>query len=101
MTQTVARRVVETGKRGSIINVSSDMGFVGGPDRTVLLPEQARHGGSYQIYGRDSGPHGIRVNTICPMFIETPLARRFLANEEFRTWILGRIKLGRIGQVEG
>ena len=48
----------------------------------------------------DLGPHGVRVNTICPTFIETPLARRFLANEAIRTWVLSRIKLGRIGQVE-
>jgi NAD(P)-dependent dehydrogenase (short-subunit alcohol dehydrogenase family) len=47
----------------------------------------------------DLGPHGVRVNTICPTFIETPLARRFLANEAIRTCVLSRIKLGRIGQV--
>jgi NAD(P)-dependent dehydrogenase (short-subunit alcohol dehydrogenase family) len=40
------------------------------------------------------------VDTICPAFIETPLARRFLANEAVRSWVLSRIKLGRIGQVE-
>jgi NAD(P)-dependent dehydrogenase (short-subunit alcohol dehydrogenase family) len=48
----------------------------------------------------DLGAHGIRVNTICPTFIETPLARRFLANEEVSRWVLSRIKLGRIGQLE-
>ena len=48
----------------------------------------------------DLGPHGIRINTICPTFIETPLARRFLVDEAIRSWIVSRIKLGRIGQVE-
>jgi NAD(P)-dependent dehydrogenase (short-subunit alcohol dehydrogenase family) len=48
----------------------------------------------------DLGPHEIRVNTIYPTFIETPLARRFLANDEVRAWALSRIKLGRIGKVE-
>ena len=40
------------------------------------------------------------MNTICPTFIETPMAHRFLANEAVRSWVLSRIKLGRIGQVE-
>ena len=48
----------------------------------------------------DLGSHGIRINTICPTVIETPLARRFLADEAIRSWIVSRIKLGRIGQVE-
>jgi NAD(P)-dependent dehydrogenase (short-subunit alcohol dehydrogenase family) len=48
----------------------------------------------------DLGPHGIRINTICPTFIETPLARPMLANEAFRNEVLSRIKLGRVGQVE-
>ena len=43
---------------------------------------------------------GFALTTICPTFIETPLAHPFLANEDFRTWVLDRIKLGRIGQVE-
>ncbi len=46
------------------------------------------------------GPHGIRVNTIGPTFIETPLARTFLANPEFQGYVLSKIKLGRVGQVE-
>jgi NAD(P)-dependent dehydrogenase (short-subunit alcohol dehydrogenase family) len=47
----------------------------------------------------DLAPHGIRVNTLCPTFIETPLASRFLASETFRTEVLSKIKLGRVGQV--
>jgi NAD(P)-dependent dehydrogenase (short-subunit alcohol dehydrogenase family) len=48
----------------------------------------------------DLAPHGIRVNTLCPTFIETPLTRPYLADEEFRVGVLRKIKLGRIGQVE-
>ena len=61
-----------------------------------------KHGmeGMTKAMAIDLGPHGVRVNTICPTFIEAPLARRFLANEAVRSWVLSRIKLGRIGQVE-
>jgi NAD(P)-dependent dehydrogenase (short-subunit alcohol dehydrogenase family) len=98
--QTVAPRMVESGKRGSIINVSSDMGLVGGPNRTVYCSTKHGMEGMTKAMAIDLGPHGVRVNTICPTFIETPLARRFLADEAVRGWVLSRIKLGRIGQVE-
>jgi NAD(P)-dependent dehydrogenase (short-subunit alcohol dehydrogenase family) len=44
--------------------------------------------------------HGIRVNTLCPTFIRTPLAEQTLANPERKAWILSKIKLGRIGEIE-
>ena len=46
------------------------------------------------------GPHGIRVNTICPTFIETPLTRPFLADPEFSAFVTSKIALGRVGQLE-
>jgi len=46
------------------------------------------------------GSHGIRVNTICPTFIETPMTRPFFEEEGFRNAVLAKIKLGRIGRVE-
>jgi len=98
--QAVVRRMVEFGKRGSIINISSDMGLVGGPNRTVYCATKHGMEGMTKAMAIDLGPHGIRINTICPTFIETPLARRFLADEAIRSWIVSRIKLGRIGQVE-
>jgi NAD(P)-dependent dehydrogenase (short-subunit alcohol dehydrogenase family) len=98
--QAVARRMVEFGKRGSIINVSSQMGLVGGPNRTVYCATKHGMEGMTKAMAVDLGPHGIRINTICPTFVETPLVRRFLADEAIRSWIVSRIKLGRIGQVE-
>jgi NAD(P)-dependent dehydrogenase (short-subunit alcohol dehydrogenase family) len=100
MTQTVVRRMVQHGIRGSIINVSSDMGLVGGPNRTVYCATKHGMEGMTKAMAIDLGVHGIRINTICPTFIETPLARNFLAKEEVRSWVLSRIKLGRIGTVE-
>jgi NAD(P)-dependent dehydrogenase (short-subunit alcohol dehydrogenase family) len=98
--QGVARRMVQSGRRGSIIQISSDMGLVGGLDRTVYCATKHGIEGMTKAMAVDLGPHGIRINTICPTFIETPLARPMLANEAFRNAVLSRIKLGRIGQVE-
>jgi len=46
------------------------------------------------------GPHRIRVNTICPTFIETPMTRPFLADAAFMQSVVQKIKIGRLGQVE-
>lgn len=100
ITQAVVRRMVEIGKQGSVINISSDMGLVGGPNRTVYCASKHGMEGFTKAMAIDLGPRGIRVNSICPTFIETPLARRFLANDEVRSWVLSWIKLGRIGKVE-
>ena len=50
--------------------------------------------------GRAPGPLGIRVNTICPTFIETPMTEPFFRDEAFRRSVLSKIKLGRLGRVE-
>src|SRR3954469_12358523 len=73
---------------------------VGGPNRTVYCATKHGLEGMTKAMSIDLGPHGIRINTICPTFIETPLARPMLANETIRNWVLSRIKLGRIGRVE-
>ncbi len=46
------------------------------------------------------GPLGIRVNTLGPTFIETPMTRPFFEDPVFRDWVLGNIRLGRVGRVE-
>ena len=46
------------------------------------------------------GEHGVRVNTICPTFIETPMTKDFLADQAFRDFVLSKIRLGRLGTVE-
>ncbi len=100
ITQMVVRRMVQQGIHGSVINISSDMGLVGGPNRTVYCATKHGMEGMTKAMAVDLGTHGIRINTICPTFIETPLARSFLSKEEVRSWVLSRIKLGRIGKVE-
>jgi NAD(P)-dependent dehydrogenase (short-subunit alcohol dehydrogenase family) len=98
--QAVARRLIEANQPGSIINISSQMGHVGGPRRTVYCATKHAMEGFTKAMAIELAPHGIRVNTLAPTFIETPLTRPFFDNEAFRKDTLSRIKLGRLGTVE-
>ncbi len=98
--QVVAQRMVADGRKGSIIHISSQMGHVGGARRTVYC--MTKHGieGLTKAMAIDLAPHGIRVNSIGPTFIETPLTAPFWQDKAFLADTLRRIKLGRLGQVE-
>ena len=98
--QAVAKRMVAAGRGGSIINISSQMGHVGAPNRTIYCASKWALEGLTKAMAAELGAHRIRVNTLGPTFIETPLARQFHANESFRSHVLSMIKLGRVGQVE-
>jgi len=98
--QAVARRLVKAKRPGSIIHVSSQMGHIGGARRTVYSASKHAIEGLTKAMAIELGPHGIRVNSLAPTFIETPLTRPFLADENFRNDVLAKIKLGRLGKVE-
>jgi len=98
--QAVARRMVEAKTPGSIINMSSQMGHVGGPTRTVYCATKHAMEGFTKAMAIELAEHKIRVNTLAPTFIETPMTRPFFQNEVFRKDTLARIKLGRLGQLE-
>lgn len=98
--QAVAKRMVETGTKGSLIHISSQMAFTTGPGRTVYCATKAALEGLSRGIAAELAPHGIRSLTLCPTFIETPLAAQMLAKQEYRDFVLHKIKLGRIGQVE-
>ena len=98
--QAVARRMAAEGVRGSIINISSQMGHVGGPNRSVYCASKFAMEGWTKVMAIELAPLGIRANTIGPTFIETPLTRPFFEKPEFRAWVLSKLKLGRVGQVE-
>jgi NAD(P)-dependent dehydrogenase (short-subunit alcohol dehydrogenase family) len=98
--QAVARRLVDAKRPGSIINISSQMGHVGGPTRTVYCATKHAMEGFTKAMAIELALHNIRVNTIGPTFIETPMTRPFFQNPAFREDTLKRIKLGRLGQLE-
>ena len=96
----IARRQISEGIRGSIIHISSQMGHVGGIERAVY--SASKHGleGMIKSMAIEWGPKGIRINTICPTFIRTPLTAPTFDNPERVAWIEEKIKLGRVGEVE-
>lgn len=100
LTRAVAKGLIESGKPGSLINISSQMGHVGGIDRAVYCATKHSLEGMTKAMSIEWAPHHIRVNTICPTFIRTPLGEQTLAIPERRAWIEEKIKLGRVGEVE-
>ena len=98
--QAVARGMIAAGIEGAIVHMSSQMGHVGGTRRSVYCASKWAMEGMARAMAIDLGPHRIRVNTICPTFIETPLTRPFFEDPDFLALVLGKIKLGRLGQVE-
>ena len=99
LTRTVAARLIAEAKPGSLINISSQMAHVGGIDRAVYAATKHALEGMTKSMAIEWGPHQIRVNTIAPTFIRTPLAEQTLQNPERAAWILSKIKLGRVGEV--
>ena len=100
LTQAVAKSMVSNGSPGSIINISSQMGLVGGQERTVYCASKHAVEGFTKAMAIEYGAHNIRVNTICPTFILTDMTRDTFNQPEKRMWIEGKIKLGRVGRVE-
>jgi NAD(P)-dependent dehydrogenase (short-subunit alcohol dehydrogenase family) len=100
LTREVARGLIAAKKPGSLINISSQMGHIGGPDRAVYCANKHALEGMTKAMALEWAAHGIRVNTLCPTFIRTPLAEQTLAIPERKAWILSKIKLGRVGEIE-
>ena len=99
LTRAVANGLIAAGKKGSLINISSQMAHVGGIDRAVYSATKHAVEGFTKSMAIEWGAHGIRVNTICPTFIRTALTAPTFANPERRKWIEDKIKLGRVGEV--
>ena len=95
--QRIARRMPEG---GSIIQISSQMGHVGGIDRSVYCATKHGVEGMTKAMAIEWGPRGIRVNTIAPTFVRTPLTQSTFDDPDRRAWIEEKIKLGRVGEVE-
>lgn len=98
--QAAARRMIEQGVSGSLIHMGSQMGHVGGLNRSLYCASKWALEGINKAFALDLATHGIRSNTIAPTFIETPLTRPYFEDAAFRDSVLAKIKLGRIGQVE-
>ncbi|MFQ6553131.1 SDR family NAD(P)-dependent oxidoreductase [Aestuariibius insulae] len=97
LAQAVAQKMP---RGGAILQISSQMGHVGGPERAVYCATKHGVEGMTKAMAIEWGGRGIRVNTICPTFILTELTASTFAQAEKRAWIEEKIKLGRVGEVE-
>lgn len=98
--QACTKRMLDEKVAGSLIHIGSQMGHVGGPNRSLYCASKWALEGMNKAFALDLAPHGIRSNTIAPTFIETPMTRPFFENAEFKAGVLAKIKLGRLGDVE-
>ncbi len=102
--QAAVRKMLEAPDRkergGAIINISSQMGHVGSPRRTVYCLTKHAIEGMTKAMAVELAPNNIRVNSIGPTFVETPMTTSFFAAPEFRDWAINRIPLGRIGRMD-
>ena len=84
---------------GSIINMSSQMGHVGGPIRSVYNMTKFGFEGLTKGMSIDLAKYNIRVNTVCPTFVVTPMTSKFLKSKKFKKEVLGNIPLGRFAEL--
>ena len=85
---------------GCVINITSQMGHVGAPTRTVYCMTKHAMEGFTKALAVELAPGNIRVNSVAPTFLETPLTAPMFARPEFAKWVMERIPLGRLGQLD-
>ena len=95
-----AKGMIEAGKRGSIIHISSQMGHVGGVDRALYCATKFGVEGMVKSMAIEWGKHNVRINSIAPTFVLTDFTRKAFDDPAKRDWIMSKIKLDRPGEVE-
>jgi NAD(P)-dependent dehydrogenase (short-subunit alcohol dehydrogenase family) len=98
--QAATRRMLAGGRGGSIIHMSSQMGHVGSPNRTVYCMTKHALEGLSKAIAAEQAPQNIRSNCIGPTFLETPMTRPMFENPDFRKFVMDRILMGRLGKIE-
>ena len=100
LSQAVAKGMLNSGIQGSIINISSQMAHVGGLERAVYCASKFAVEGFTKSMAIELGSSKIRVNTVCPTFIKTAFTKKTFNDSEKMDWVLKKIKLERVGEVE-
>lgn len=98
--QAAAQKMLAQGTGGSIIHMSSQMGHVGAATRTIYCASKHAIEGLTKAMGVELAPHKIRVNSIGPTFILTPMTAPYFENAAFKADTLSRIPMGELGRLE-
>ncbi len=98
--KTVADALIKAERGGSIINISSVAGLEGVLNRTAYSASKYAVTGMTSVAAKELGPHGIRVNSVHPGLIETPMTAdiRPFADPDLRAKVERNIPIGRVGQ---
>jgi NAD(P)-dependent dehydrogenase (short-subunit alcohol dehydrogenase family) len=83
---------------GSIVHMSSQLGKVGCEGRNVYNMNKFGVEGLARGMAVELAPYNIRVNTVCPTFVETPMVKKFFKNKKFKNKMLKNIPLGRVAK---
>ena len=100
LSQTIAKQMIDAGTGGSIINISSQMAHVGGIERSVYCASKFGVEGFTKAMAIEWGQYGVRINTVCPTFVRTALTQKTFDDSDKRAWIMDKIKLGRVAEIE-
>ena len=100
ITRTVVQTMLANSITGSIINISSQMGHIGSPNRTLYCATKHAVEGLTKSLAVELGPENIRVNSVAPTFIETELTANMLADPNFKKFVIDNIPLKKLGEVE-
>jgi len=100
VTQQAVRAMIREEIAGSLIHIGSQMGHVGGANRSLYCASKWAIEGMNKAFALDLAAHRIRSNTIAPTFISTPMTEPFFEDPDFTRSVLEKIKLGRLGTVE-
>ncbi len=98
--QHAARALLEARLGGALIAIGSQMGHVGDARRTAYCTTKHAVEGLVKAAGVELGPHGIRVVSVAPTYVRTPMTETFLRDEEFHRSVLERIPAGRLATPE-
>lgn len=102
--QAATRKMLEAPDRktrgGAIVNITSQMGHVGAANRTVYCMTKHAIEGLTKALGVELAPHNIRVNSVAPTFVDTPMTKPMFERAEFSKWVHDRIPLGRLGRLD-
>ena len=98
--QAALRKMVQVGAKGSIVNMSSQSGHVGLPKRTVYCLTKHAIEGLTKALALEAAPFGVRVNSVAPTFVRTPMTENYFADPEFADFVHSRIPLGRCATPE-